>query len=66
MYPGICLIRLEANPKVGDVISDPAWIPILDEFQRDPQAALMKYKDDEHITTTLKELCNVLGKLVQL
>nr|XP_045596479.1 uncharacterized protein LOC123757122 isoform X1 [Procambarus clarkii] len=53
--------RLEANPNVRDVISDPAWIPILDEFQRDPLAAMKKYKDNKEVTSTLKELCNVLG-----
>lgn len=55
-------VRLEANPNVRDVIADPAWIPILDEFQRDPQAAMIKYRDDRQITETLRELCNVLGK----
>ncbi|XP_037790787.1 uncharacterized protein LOC119586163 [Penaeus monodon] len=53
--------RLEANPKVSDVLSDPAWIPILDEFQRDPEAAMKKYKDDAEIRSTMLELCNVLG-----
>ncbi|XP_053637843.2 uncharacterized protein [Cherax quadricarinatus] len=53
--------RLEANPSVRDVISDPAWIPILDEFQQNPEAAMKKYKDNREITSTLKALCNVLG-----
>ncbi|XP_063592950.1 uncharacterized protein LOC134770019 isoform X1 [Penaeus indicus] len=53
--------RLDSNPKVSDVLSDPAWIPILDEFQRDPEAAMKKYKDDPEIRSTMLELCNVLG-----
>ncbi|XP_042862837.1 uncharacterized protein LOC122247560 [Penaeus japonicus] len=53
--------RLESNPRVSDVLSDPAWIPILDEFQRDPEAAMKKYKDDAEIRSTMLELCNVLG-----
>ncbi|KAG7157572.1 uncharacterized protein LOC121879973 [Homarus americanus] len=53
--------KLETNAHVRDVLSDPAWIPILDEFQRDPEAAMKKYRKDVEVTSTLKELCNVLG-----
>lgn len=53
--------KLEGHTDVMDVISDPAWLPILDEFQRDPEAAMLKYKNNSKVKKTLQELCNVLG-----
>ena len=56
--------RLEAHSDVKDVLSDPNWIPILDEFQRDPQRAMIKYKDNAKVKKTLLRLCDVLGKSI--
>ncbi|KAK7071161.1 hypothetical protein SK128_009006 [Halocaridina rubra] len=53
--------RLEGNSDVMDVLADPNWIPILDEFQRDPQGAMHKYKNNSKVKKTLLKLCDVLG-----
>jgi len=53
--------RISSNPKVTDVLSDPAWLPILEEFQKDPVKAMNKYKDDAEIRNTMQELCKAFG-----
>ncbi|XP_068212712.1 uncharacterized protein [Palaemon carinicauda] len=53
--------RLESHSDVRDVLSDPKWLPILSEFQQDPEAAMNKYKNNAKIKKTLLQLCNVLG-----
>ena len=46
-----------------EVLNDPAWLPILAEFQTDAEAAMIKYKDDNEVKETMLELCNSLGIL---
>lgn len=53
--------RLESHSDVRDVLSDPEWLPILNEFQQDPEGAMNKYKNNAKVKKTLLQLCNVLG-----
>ncbi|XP_064083645.1 uncharacterized protein LOC135199482 isoform X2 [Macrobrachium nipponense] len=54
-------LRLESHSDVRDVLSDPEWLPILNEFQQDPEGAMNKYKNNAKVKKTLLKLCNVLG-----
>jgi len=53
--------RLSDGRTLGALLQDPAWVAVLDQFQRDPQRAMETYRHDADVRGVMTQLCARLG-----
>ncbi|XP_013408030.1 uncharacterized protein LOC106172003 [Lingula anatina] len=53
--------KVENNEVLFKRLSDPSFTKALTEFQTNPQAAMLKYKDNQEVQQFFKEFCGLLG-----
>jgi len=55
------LSKVGSNPKLMAGMANPRCMAALDEMQRDPKAAMAKYKDDKEVTEFFSLFMSVMG-----
>ena len=60
MTPNL-LERFAKNPKLALGLQNPRFVKAMEELQKDPQAAMDKYKDDEALQDFLQEFMGLMG-----
>jgi hypothetical protein len=56
------LKKFATNPKLAHGLIDPRFQAALQELQKDPKAAMMKFKEDKELTAFLTEFCQTMGE----
>jgi hypothetical protein len=54
--------KFVTNPKLARGLVDPRFQAALQELQRDPKAAMMKFQSDAELTSFLQEFCQTMGE----
>ncbi|GFO03477.1 hypothetical protein PoB_002998200 [Plakobranchus ocellatus] len=55
------LTKIEKNETLRKRFADPRFMQALEEFQKDPTAAMAKYKGNQEVETFLQQFCGLLG-----
>ena len=55
------LRRFATNPKLALVLQNPRFVKAMEELQKEPDAAMAKYKDDEALQDFLQEFMGLMG-----
>lgn len=55
------LTKISSNTVLSKAFSDPKLFQVLEEFQKNPQQAMMAAKHDPVMTEFLQEFCSVMG-----
>ena len=56
------LTKIEKNDSLSKRFSDARFMQALEEFQKDPEGAMQKYKGNEDVERFLQEFCGLLGE----
>ena len=55
------LRRFASNPKLALGLQNPRFVKAMEELQKDPEAAMAKYKDDAALQDFLQEFMGLMG-----
>eukprot|EP00613_Pedinella_sp_CCMP2098_P068193 CAMPEP_0171984014 /NCGR_PEP_ID=MMETSP0993-20121228/273601_1 /TAXON_ID=483369 /ORGANISM="non described non described, Strain CCMP2098" /LENGTH=442 /DNA_ID=CAMNT_0012636815 /DNA_START=54 /DNA_END=1383 /DNA_ORIENTATION=+ len=54
--------KFATNPKLARGLTDPKFQAALQELQKDPKAAMLKFQGDKELTAFLQEFCQTMGE----
>lgn len=55
------LEKIEKNKSLTQKLQDPKYVQVINEFQKNPQAAMLKYQSSPEIQQFFTDFCGILG-----